>query len=56
MARPKVKQEMTMTRRAFAMGFTALALAGGAGGWVALSRQLSHTTLAPMSRLMQIIS
>ena len=43
-ARPKVKQEMTMTRRAFAMGFTALALAGGAGGWLALSRQLSHTT------------
>jgi eukaryotic-like serine/threonine-protein kinase len=41
--RPK-KQEMTMTRRAFAMGFTALALAGGAGGWLALSRQLSHTT------------
>ena len=33
-----------MTRRAFAMGFTALALAGGAGGWLALSRQLSHTT------------
>ena len=44
MVRPKVKQEMTMTRRAFAMGFTALALAGGAGGWLALSRQLSHTT------------
>lgn len=41
-ARPKAKQEMTMTRRAFAMGFTALALAGGAGGWLALSRQLSH--------------
>jgi eukaryotic-like serine/threonine-protein kinase len=41
--RPK-KQEMTMTRRAFAMGFTALALAGGAGGWLALSRQLSHAT------------
>jgi serine/threonine protein kinase len=41
--RPK-KQEMTMTRRAFAMGFTALALAGGAGGWLALSRQLSHTS------------
>ncbi|MBV9710857.1 MAG: protein kinase [Ktedonobacteraceae bacterium] len=43
-ARPKAKQEMTMTRRAFAMGFTALALAGGAGGWLALSRQFSHTT------------
>ncbi|MBA2681374.1 MAG: protein kinase, partial [Ktedonobacteraceae bacterium] len=40
--RPKAKQEMTMTRRAFAMGFTALALAGGAGGWLALSRQFSH--------------
>jgi eukaryotic-like serine/threonine-protein kinase len=50
-ARPPLKQEMSMTRRAFAMGFTALALAAGAGGWVFLSRQLSshapHSTTVP---------
>lgn len=42
--RKPVKQEMTMTRRAFAMGFTALALAAGTGGWLALSHQLSHAS------------
>jgi eukaryotic-like serine/threonine-protein kinase len=43
-ARPPLKQEMSMTRRTFAMGFTALALAAGAGGWLFLSRQLSHAS------------
>ncbi len=57
-ARPKAKQEMTMTRRAFAMGFTALALAGGAGGWLALSHQLSHaaTGTTPQSDTNNTIS